>query len=89
MKFTKNLVFLGVAPSDFIGSDGKKLTLYRMSFFDTDSISPLQVNVMEDPQRKEMIDRLFLAQFGDSVTVTFVLRPNDKLYKLQVYDVSI
>lgn len=89
MTFTKNLVFLGITSSDFTGEDGKKHTLYKMSFFDSNSVSPLQINVLENPQRMNMIDLLLRSELGDSVTVTFVLRPSDKLYKLQIYDVSL
>lgn len=88
MKFKMFLVFLGIASNDFTDKDGKQQIYYRISFFDLDSCSPLQVNVMESPRCSNMIDRLVDAVLGDHFSVTFFLRPQDKLYKLQIVDVT-
>lgn len=89
MKFSKNLVFLGIRAGEFTGSDGKLQTYYTVSFFDPEAVSPLQVNVVEDKKRIDMINLLVDSSLGQSLTVGFHLRAQDKLYKLQIDDVKL
>lgn len=90
MQFKKSLIYLGIRAGEFKGREGNLQTYYTVSFFDPDAVSPLQVNVMEDPKRAAMIDLLVDSTLGDTVNVTFQLRSaEDKLYKLQIADVTL
>lgn len=89
MKFKKSLVFLGIRGNEFTDRDGKVQTYYAVSFFDPEAVSPLQVNVMDSRERTNMIDLLLDSELGQNMTVTFQLRSQEKLYKLQIADVTL
>lgn len=89
MKFKKDLVFLGIKANEFKDDKGNQQTYYSVSFFDTEAVTPLQVNVMEAPSRSDMIDLLLDSELGQHMTVTFQLRSQEKLYRLQVENVVL
>lgn len=84
MKFEKKMIYLGISSGDFIGDDGVRKVYYKVSFFDSETSTPLSLNIMENPNKVRLIDELVASTFGTPMTVTFVLRSSDKLYRLQL-----
>lgn len=81
MTFEKNVLFLGM--QDMNLKDGS--VYYEVQFYDKDS-GPVNVNV--GGNNKDLIDKLVALSFGDSVVVTFALRPKDRAYRLVINHVS-
>lgn len=87
LSFNKDIVFLGIAAETFTDEDKKQQTYYRVSFFDKQAVAPVQLNVMETEDTSPIIDKLVEHELGDSLSVTFTLRPNGKLYQLKLSNV--
>lgn len=83
MTFDKQVLFLGLVSNQL--RDGG--VYYTIQLFDQAS-GPVSVNVMDNQDNAELLDALQKSQFGTPLTVTFILRPKDKLYKLGISHVS-
>ena len=83
MKFDKQVLFLGISANEL--KDGG--VYYTVQFFEMGG-EPVAVNVMSNDRNADMLKVLLALEFGDKVSVTFALRPADKLYKLGLAHVS-
>lgn len=81
MKFEKQVMFLGM--------EGKALpdnrNYFTVSLFSPSDNTPIQVNVMDSS--KAILDRLAATKCGQMINVQFMLRQQDKLYKLSLIGV--
>lgn len=81
MSFEKSMIYLGKQPMKL--SDGS--IYYQVQLYDKDS-GPVNVNIQASNPNALAFDGL---DFGSSVTVTFALRPKDRLYRLTIDHVSM
>lgn len=76
MNFTATLSYLGAQSNKL--KDGT--VFYKVSFFDQNAGSPVQLNIMGD--RQEVISLLASSQFGQPFHCNFSLVAKDNLYRL-------
>lgn len=76
MNFNATLSYLGAQENTL--KDGTKF--YKVSFFDQNAGSPVQLNIMAD--RGEVLTLLAGCKFGDNLHCNFSLLPKDNLYRL-------
>lgn len=76
MNFNATLSYLGAQQNKL--KDGT--TFYKVSFYDRNSGSPVQLNIMGD--REEVLQLLSGCKFGETLFCNFSLLPKDNLYRL-------
>lgn len=83
MKFEKDVIYLGRTPNTL--SDGK--TYWSVDLFDKET-GTLKVNVMDDARNFDTLTALASLDFGAPLTVTFQLKPKDKLWRITIDHVA-
>lgn len=76
MNFNATLSYLGAQQNKL--RDGT--TFYKVSFFDINAGTPVQLNIMGD--RGEVLELLSACKFGEMLFCNFSLLSKDNLYRL-------
>lgn len=76
MNFNATLSYLGAQQNKL--KDGT--IFYKVSFFDINGGTPVQLNIMGD--RADLLQQLSSCLFGEMFTCNFSLLPKDNLYRL-------
>lgn len=83
MKFDKDVLFLGKTLNTL--SDGGQY--FTVDLYDRET-GTVKVNVMDNSTNRDTIKALDAADFGTPMTVTFALKPKDKLWRITIDHVS-